>query len=56
MLIEVIGESKEDQVLLLNVLPFISQSLNSGAVELRSSGLLAIGHLCSTKSLSSEYT
>lgn len=56
MMVEVIGESKEDQVLLLNVLPFISQSVNSGAAELRSSGLLAIGHLCSSKALSTEYT
>lgn len=55
-MVEVIRETKEDQVLMFNVLPSISQSLKSSAIELKHSGLLSIGHLCSFKALSKEYT
>jgi hypothetical protein len=57
MMIEVIRESKEeDQVLIYNVLPSISQTLKSGAQELKHAGLLSIGHLTSFKAISKEYT
>lgn len=55
-MVEVIRETKEDQVLMFNVLPSISQSLKSTASELKHSGLLSIGHLCSFKALSKEYS
>lgn len=56
MMVEVLRFNLEDEVLMFNVLPQISASLNSTVAELKHSGLLAIGQICCRKSLSKEYT
>ena len=55
MLVEVLRTNLEDEVLMYNVLPSISQSLKSSVSELKHAGLLAIGQLCCRKALSKEY-
>lgn len=56
MLVEVLRSNLEDEVLMYNVLPSISQSLKSSVAELKHAGLLAIGQLCCRRALSKEYT
>jgi hypothetical protein len=56
MLVEILRINKEDETLLFNVLPYISQGFKQNIRDLRVASLMGISQIACRKSLSKEYS
>ncbi len=56
MLVEILRSNKEDETLLFNVLPFISQGLKLPIHDLRTASLMGISQIVCRKTLTKEYS
>lgn len=56
MLVEILRVNDDDQTLLFNLLPFISDGIKSQIAELRTSALMGISQISCRRSLTKEYS
>jgi len=56
MLVEILRINKEDETLLFNVLPYISQGFKQNIRDLRVASLMGISQIACRKSLTKEYS